>query len=701
MYPACMCGTRLVLLTASAILLQLGCGKSTPSPELAPVAATPGDAVIQKATPAPTANPTTVPPPDAAPSTVDSAPTAGPPDDPVTAADAGAPEIAVEARETAIALLVPKDGRFAALACWIIPARDASPRQEEAPRWAQGDACLPFVQVGATTHGRLGAGTITAIEGAEVSAAPDDFLVVAPTGDRRLATILPTRPGLLESLGAPADAPPSAGATATPGGPVDATPASGDAALAAPSDAAAIADADPVAPPVDPDAGKPRRAKPTDEQREAVRRAIERLNGSDYRGADITVGDVIWADVNGDDKLDAILLGSSFDLGGEGHSAGGGTFFADGRNPARLHAMAVEGQMTDVDVLALSDLDGDGRREVLLKMECPTGTGYYLAQWSALFTDGPEHLGAVELDDGVLCAGFGDARPPALPGRTFTHPALVAQGLGAFAAPFGIPLGSPTEAVAARLGMTHDEGTMSFEIAGGDLSLFVEAGVVRALSTGLDGARFAAERLGDSIGLDRLLDYHPKELAAALRPHVGRQRLMNTVSVAFDGPVPGGRSIFLAFDCSEDLGCYHARVALYEPRKALGVRTSFLGLTSQSRPDDVAKVFGPPEATTSAAPGPLRYAAGKVEATFDKGALKTFTIDREALAAAKKPGVLAALGEPLAKLATRFGAPDDTETRDGMETAYWYLPTPEVWETTVKATCAPGGTCDRMTISFY
>lgn len=173
-----------------------------------------------------------------------------------------------------------------------------------------------------------------------------------------------------------------------------------------------------------------------------------------------------------------------------------------------------------------------------------------------------------------------------------------------------------------------------------------------------------------------------------------------TESVAFDGPVPGGKSVFLAFDCNPDDACFQARVALYTPKKGLGVRSVFLGLTSRSKPEDVAGIFGPPEVSATAAPGPMRYVGGKVEAVFEADTLKTLTIDREGLAAVKKPGFFSVLGEPLAKLATRFGAPDVSAAEGGRETASWYLPTREVWIAIVTATCTPEGACDRMQVTF-
>lgn len=656
-----------------------------------------------------------------------SAPTAGAAPDAVTPPDAAAPEPAVEARERAVTLLVPRGDDYTPIGCWIVPAPDASLHQEEMPRWAEREACLPFVAVDAPVFGgKTGVGTVTAVDGERVrTSASGAFLVVAPAGDRRLASIFPARRGVLEPLAAPAadtptsalPAPPADATAADPAGVSDSIPAPSEAtgatapsasdATQPPSDAAPAdadadatpADAGPGGAPADPDAGKARRTPATDAQREAVTRAIKRLNGTDYPRADISVGDAIWADIDGDEKLDAILLGSSIELSGEGHSSGGGAFYADGRNPARLYEMAVEGQLTDVDVIALSDLDDDGRLEVLLKMECPTGTGFYLAQWNPLGLGGVDHLGAVE-EDGVMCAGFGSAKPPTLPPRTFAHAAVSARGLAAFTAPFGIALGAPVEAVMRRLGLPHDLEAPSTLLLSSRLSLAVEAGEVRALSVSSDGARFLADRLGDAVGLDRLLDYDPKELATALRPYLGKQRVTLTESVAFDGPVQGGKSVFLAFDCNPASGCYQARVALYTPKKGLGVRSVFLGLTSRSTPEDVAGIFGPPEVSTTAAPGPMRYVGGKVEATFEKDALRTLTIDREGLAAVKKPGFFSVLGEPLTKLTSRFGAPDESAVEGGRETASWYLPTREVWIAIVTATCIPGGACDRVAVTF-
>lgn len=471
-------------LVGLAATIHIGCSKPAPDP-IGPAPVAP-QADVSKHDDVAAAGASDDGGPAVAPDVGVPAPEAAP--DAVVRPDAGAPEPAVEARERAITLLVPRGDDYTPIACWIVPAPDASLLQEEMPRWAERDACLPFVTVGAPVHGgNTGVGTVTAIDGERVQTSSSGaFLVVAPAGDRRLASIFPARRGVLEPVAAPAtDTPASAvpapstdGAVPDPAAvgdagaapseaadagapsaadgtqpPIDAAPPAVD---AAPSGAdAAATDAGPSDAPVDPDAGKARRTPATDAQREAVTRAIKRLNGTDYPRTDISVGDAIWADVDGDDRLDTILLGSSFDLSGEGHSSGGGAFYSDGRNPARLYEMAVEGQLTAVDVIALSDLDDDGRLEVLLKMECPTGTGFYLAQWSPLGLAGVDHLGAVE-EDGVMCAGFGSAKPPALPPRTFAHAAVSAQGLAAFTAPFGIALGTPVDAVMRQLGLPHD-----------------------------------------------------------------------------------------------------------------------------------------------------------------------------------------------------------------------------------------------------
>lgn len=40
-------------------------------------------------------------------------------------------------------------------------------------------------------------------------------------------------------------------------------------------------------------------------------------------------------------------------------------------------------------------------------------------------------------------------------------------------------------------------------------------------------------------------------------------------------------------------------------------------------------------------------------------------------------------------------------SRRGLDTDHARLAVPDVWETTVEATFAPGGACDRMTLAFY
>ncbi|MFO0749104.1 MAG: hypothetical protein U1F43_26095 [Myxococcota bacterium] len=337
---------------------------------------------------------------------------------------------------------------------------------------------------------------------------------------------------------------------------------------------------------------------------------MKRINGGDYPRADISIGDAIHVDLNGDDKLDTVVLASSMDSEGEGHSAGGGAFFADGRNPAHFVELSSEGQMTDIDVVALSDLDGNGRREVLLKMDCPTGTGFYLGQLSA---DGVQELGSVE-DEGFMGSGFRASMKHVLPFRAVPSARLASDGLAAFAGLFGVPVDAAPAALEQR---------------------------------------FGAPRQG------------------ALRPLRVRRRRRLQVR------------------------------ARGELRAAEGTRQPRQPGRPVARVDAGrgAKALGAPDPGGDAAAAEVRFAGGKIVATFDGDRLAKLSVDKDGLAALKKPGLFASLAEPMAKAVARWGAADETHASGAGEAASWAVPSKLLPVFTLTLEC-DAAACTRMAVAF-
>jgi len=665
--------------------------------------------------------------PDAVAAPPDVAPTSAP--EVVAAADAQPAALADPPLvEKAIALLVPFGEDYRAVACWVVPAAGEPWAPSGMPRWESDASCVALIAVGDKVFAEGGkSGSVTGIEGDKLRTdLGGPFLVIAPAGDRRLASIFPARSGPLASLltasSAPAAAEPApsdptadvqggsapdvAAAPADTAAPLDdVAPAPADVAVTA-DGAADAAAAVPVAPIAVMVAG---RAAASADQIAAVTRMIKRINGSDYPQADISVGDAIVADLNGDDKVDVLVLGSSFDDMGEGHSSGGGAFMADGRTPNRFLELAIEGQMTSIDLIALSDLDGNGRREFLIEMQCPTGTGYYLGQLGGEGGDGANisgltTLGSVE-EQGFMGAGLASSIKQALPYRSFANAKIEAVGLAAFADLLGVALDAPVATLASRFGPPFSETADAWNTVGTGLSFSLvptadgSGKIVRGVDIDRDAALSAVERSQDAVGLPLLLDMTPKEFANALRPTLGKVRLANGPGVSYDGTLPDGRGLLLTFACaSETAACNSVRAATYVPRKGLTARLSVLGLTRRSVQADLEKLFGAHEVAAGAAPGSASFAGGKVSATYTDGTLKSLTVSRDGVAAIKKPGFFADVGQPEAVFIARWGQPDDTGGAANANRT-WYVPGRGAALFTVALGCSDTA-CDVMTVTF-
>jgi hypothetical protein len=245
-------------------------------------------------------------------------------------------------------------------------------------------------------------------------------------------------------------------------------------------------------------------------------------------------------------------------------------------------------------------------------------------------------------------------QPPLL----FDSPRLTADGLAAFATLPGLAAPGTVDSVEARLGAPAERGP-HIEYLDKELSFSHKDGTVTAVRMSQASAQALAERGIDTFGLHRVMGLGRTALQRTLRASLGRFRVMHALRPVFEVQLPDKQFLMLGFTCGEEESpCDQVFIGRYAKRP-LGLRTDIPergeAVELVATPADIAKI--------------------------------------------KKPGLLAAVGSPLAKLVERFGEPDKRAEGTPI-VATWDIPTSDDPVYTVEATCAPDGPCDKLVMRW-
>ena len=554
----------------------------------------------------------------------------------------------VEVEEETLVVAVPDafDQKLVPVACFVAPVAIGWGSIGEGPRWLEGSLCDEWMMPG--TPAVWSSGVAFAIDAKQPLAASN-----MPAGDSTFALI-------------------GAGAEAMRARVFTTQRVLEDGSLAS-----LLVGNPPV--------GGPKRRPATDEERGQVGRIIK-SGAYEGQALDNTIDPAVAADLNGDGVVDALFLGSGIEESGHGHQADGGVYWADGRAPGRVVKLSTA--LSTATLVALTDLDRDGRLEVIIHHSTPTGRSVVMA---GLTADGWTSLGVGAIDFEEYVGVGVEPLPvplPAVAPRDNEGPqvardgatALVALGIGQGA--LDLAPGVARAEVLAKLGPPTARGDGNDAWLDGGLVVTWREGQLAAVRLTEVGARVLALRGASLRGIDAALGLNAKEAGKLLGtawPAAAKRPGLNGWDVVPEG---GAQGVSLVVECPGEGACESVQVGWWTPR-TMTPRAMFFGVQVGGEEAAVVKALGEP---TSREGEVLGWAQGALRVKVDKGrvvGLEAKTAALEALAGSKKSaGPLVVLGGDAAKAARVLGQPDETGER-----MRWRVPGPGVAAYTFELRC--------------